>query len=253
MKAFKGFNKDMTCRGFQFEEGKTYELPEGEAAKLCESGFHACEMPLDVFSYYPPASSVYREVELESVSDERRDDSKVCASKIKIGAKLDIAGIVKAQIECIKERAHEVEGGHASEKQGAASATGFQGAASATGDWGAASATGARGAASATGSRGAASATGDWGAASATGSQGAASATGSQGAASATGKESVAMACGYQGKAKAAQGCVIFLVERGDWNGETYPILAANAAIVDGERIKAGTWYTLRNGEFVEA
>ena len=225
MKAFKGFKKDMTCRGFQFEEGKTYELPEGEEAKLCESGFHACEMPLDVFSYYPPASSVYHAVDLENVSDERRDDSKVCASKIKIGAKLDIAGIVKAQIEYIKERAHEVEGGHASENQGAASATG---------DKGAASATGYKGAASATGSQGAASATGDWG------------------AASATGKDSVAMACGYHGKAKAAQGCVIFLVERGDWNGETYPILAANAAIVDGERIKADTWYTLRNGEFQE-
>ena len=217
MKAFKGFKKDMTCRGFQFEEGKTYELPEGEEAKLCESGFHACEMPLDVFSYYPPSSSVYHAVDLENVSNERRDDSKVCASKIKIGAKLDIAGIVKAQIEYIKERAHEVEGGHASEDQGAASATGAQGAASATGDWGAASATGYKG------------------------------------AASATGKESVAMACGYQGKAKAAQGCVIFLVERGGWNGETYPILAANAAVVDGERIKADTWYTLRNGEFVEA
>ena len=217
MKAYKGFNQDMTCRGFQFEEGKTYELPEGEEAKLCESGFHACEMPLDVFSYYPPSSSVYHAVDLENVSDERRDDSKVCASKIKIGAKLDIAGIVKAQIEYVKERAHEVEGGHASEKQGAASATGSQGAASATG------------------------------------SQGAASATGYKGAASATGKESVAMACGYRGKAKAAQGCVIFLVERGDWNGKTYPILAANAAVVDGERIKADTWYTLRNGEFVEA
>ena len=198
MKAFKGFKKDMTCRGFQFEEGKTYELPEGEKAKLCESGFHACEMPMDVFNYYPPASSIYRAVELEDVSDERRDDSKVCARKIKIGAKLDIAGIVKAQVEYVKERAHYVEGGHASENQGAASATG------------------------------------------------------DQGAASATGKESVAMACGYQGKAKAAQGCVIFLVERGEWNGETYPILAANAALVDGERIKADTWYTLVNGEFQE-
>ena len=208
MKAFKGFKKDMTCRGFQFEEGKTYELPEGEKAKLCESGFYACEMPLDVFSYYPPASSIYRAVELEDVSDERRDDSKVCARKIKIGAKLDIAGIVKAQVEYVKERAHEVEGGHTSERQGAASATG---------DWGAAST------------------------------------TGSQGAASATGKDSVAMACGYHGKAKAAQGCVIFLVERGEWNGETYPILAANAALVDGERIKADTWYTLVNGEFQEA
>ena len=195
MKAYKGFNKDMTCRGFQFEEGKTYEESN---ASLCKCGFHACEMPLDVFGYYPPATSEYHEVELEEVSDERRDDSKVCAKRIKIGAKLSIAKIVKAQVEYVQERATLVFGGRTSKENGAASATGYQGAASATG------------------------------------------------------KDSVAMACGYQGKARAALGCVIFLVERGNWNGETYPILAAKAAIVDGEKIKANTWYTLANGEFVE-
>ena len=96
MKAYKGFNKDMTCRGFQFEEGKTYEEKE---AKLCESGFHACEKPIDVFSYYPPANSVYHEVELENVDPCREKDSKVCAKRIKIGAKLSIADLVKADVE----------------------------------------------------------------------------------------------------------------------------------------------------------
>ena len=65
MKAYKGFNKDMTCRGFQYEEGKTYELPEGEEAKLCETGFHACENPVMCLSYYDASKSVYHEVELE--------------------------------------------------------------------------------------------------------------------------------------------------------------------------------------------
>lgn len=78
MKAFKGFKQDMTCRGFQFEEGKTYEESK---ADLCNSGFHACEYPLDVFGYYPPADSVYHEVELDGVCDKRESDSKVCGKK----------------------------------------------------------------------------------------------------------------------------------------------------------------------------
>ena len=97
-----------------------------------------------------------------------------------------------------------------------------------------------------------ASATGNQGAASATGDQGAASATGDQGAASATGKASVAIACGIEGKAMGALGCGICLVERGEWDGETYPIKHIKAAIVDGETIKPNVWYTLKNGEFVE-
>lgn len=99
MKAYKGFNKDMTCRGFQFKEGETYETEE---AKLCECGFHACEAPIDVFKYYPPASSVYHKVELEDVSDECSDDTKVCAKKIKIGAKLSIEKLIELQIEYTK-------------------------------------------------------------------------------------------------------------------------------------------------------
>ena len=99
MKAYKGFNKDMTCRGFQFKEGETYETKE---AKLCECGFHACEAPIDVFSYYSPESSEYHEVNLEDVSDERNMDTKVCAKKIKIGAKLSIEKLIELQIEYTK-------------------------------------------------------------------------------------------------------------------------------------------------------
>lgn len=87
MKAYKGFNRDMTCRSFQYAEGETYETYE---AKLCESGFHACENPVDCFDYYDPAESVYHEVELEDVSDERSHDSKVVGKRIKIGGQLDV-------------------------------------------------------------------------------------------------------------------------------------------------------------------
>lgn len=102
MKAYKGFDKNMQCRGFQFEAGKTYRE---DAAVLCKKGFHACTMPLDVLDYYPPGSgSIYREVELEDISGERHSgDTKVCAKTVKIGAELGIPGLVKAQIEWVKK------------------------------------------------------------------------------------------------------------------------------------------------------
>jgi hypothetical protein len=215
MKAYKGFDKNMQCCGFQYAEGQTYEE---EDARLCESGFHACTMPLDVLGYYAPArGSIYREVELEGGLQRRpRGDSKVCARKIRIGAELGIAGLVKAQIEWVKETS-----GFDENIKKAKSATGCQGAASATGR------------------QGAASATGDHGAASATGRQGAASATGRQGA---------ALAAGIDGRVMGALGCALFAVERAD-RGE---ILSVAAAIVDGENIKPDTWYTCRDGKLVE-
>ena len=211
---YKGMDKDMKCRGFQYEVGGEYET---DKAKACECGFHACEYPLDVFNYYPPAGSRFFEVEQSGSISKSDEDTKVASTKIKIGAELSIAGLVKAAVEYTKERCTQNEGDKA---------TGYQGAASATGDQGAASATGY---------------------------QGAASATGYQGAASATGKASAAMACGIVGKAMGSLGCALFLVERGEYDGETYPIVAVKAAIVDGENVKPGVWYTLRDGELVEA
>ena len=108
MKAYKGFNPDMTCRGFKYEEGKTYEMPEEDVA-CCEAGFHACEYPLDVFDYYAPSKSVYREAEASGEIDKSGGDSKVASSKIKIGAKLTIAGMVKAAISYTSERTKKEE------------------------------------------------------------------------------------------------------------------------------------------------
>jgi len=241
VKAFKGFDKNLRCRAFQYEVGKTFE---SDKAELCASGFHACEYPLDVFCYYPPSTSRYAEVELDGVSDERRDDdTKVCAQKITIKAELDLPGIIKAAVEYIFAHA---------KKTGKKAATGDRGAASATGDQGAASATGYRGAASATGDQGAASATGYQGAASATGYQGAASATGDRGAASATGDQSIACAHGIYSSASGSLGNWIVLSEWSDESGE-WQRINVKAFKVDGKRIKPEVFYTLKNGKPVEA
>ena len=136
---YKGMNKDMTCLGFQYEVGKEYETDKAEA---CKCGFHACEYPLDVFNYYPPAGSRFFEVEQSGEVRKNDDDSKVASTKIKIGAELSISGLVKAAVEFTKERCTQGEGEKATGDYGAASATGDQGAASATGYQGAASATG---------------------------------------------------------------------------------------------------------------
>ena len=266
MKVYKATDKDMKCRDFQYELGKTAEVDAD--IELCERGLHACEMPLDVLGYYPPGDgSRYFEAELEDVSNEKRsDDTKRVGKKLTLSAELGIPGLVKAQVEYVKAQCdfdNAIKKANAEKKNnatgwsgaasatgvsGAASATGVRGAASATGESGAASATGEMGAASATGVRGAASATGESGAASATGWSGAASATGESGAASATGKSCVAMTTGFLGRVMGDIGNAIVCVERRD-NGEIADILAG---IVDGETLKPGVWYTVKHGEWVE-
>ncbi len=100
MKAYKGFDKDLKCRDFQYEIGKEYEESK---ASLCYKGFHACEHPLNCFKYYPPAKSRYCEVEIDD-NGERSTDSKVCGKKIKIGAEIDIPGLIKAAFEFVKSK-----------------------------------------------------------------------------------------------------------------------------------------------------
>ena len=281
IKAYKGFDKNMQCHGFQFAEGETYHE---DTAKLCESGFHACEMPLDVLAYYAPCEgSIYREVTLDEVTDESSNDSKRCAKTITIGKELGIDGIIKAQLEFVKE--NSIHRSETTQARGAAQATGYRGVAQASGDrgaaqasgnigaaqetgyrgvaqasgdrgaaqasgnLGAAQATGYRGAAQATGYRGAAQATGYMGAAQASGYMGVAQASGDRGAAQATGKASVASGCGLECSVMGALGCAIFAVER----TQDKTIISVASAIVDGEKIKPDTWYKCIDGKFVEA
>ena len=240
IKYYKGFNKNMTCRGFQYEEGKEYEE---EIVEVCDHGFHAFEYPLDCLNYYYPNESVYHEVEQSGEIQKHNDDTKVASTKIKIGAEISIAGLVKAAIEYTVKRVKK--DAESDEKHGASSATGYYGASSATGY------------------KGASSATGDYGASSATGYCGASSATGYCGASSAEDKDAVAVAWGYKSKAKGVLGAFLVFA---DWeytgseddteydrnNQSAWVLNGAKMVQVDGENIKPNTWYTIENGEIAE-
>ena len=222
MIVYKGTDKDMKCRGFQFDLGKEYVE---EKAKLCKKGFHGCEYPLDVFAHYDPAGSRFFVADLDGVTDEREScDTKRVGTKIKLRAEIGIAGIVKAAVEYIKERAES------SDNQ-----TGNCSAATNTGD------------------RSAATNTGNWSAATNTGDCSAATNTGDWSAATVDGKGSIAIVTGVDSKASGAIGCWLVLTERGDWNGDTYPIKEVRAVKVDGAAIKPEVFYKLENGEVVEA
>jgi hypothetical protein len=251
MRAFKGFNKDLTCRGYQYEEGKEFHT---ERAECCDTGFHACEYPLDCFGYYDPAHSVFHEVELSGEMDKSGDNTKVCATDIKIGARLSIAGLVKMAIDFTMSKVNKEAG--SDERHGFASATGDYGASSATGDYGASSATGYKGASSATG---------DYGASSATGNCGASSATGYKGASSVSDPTGVAVAWGHEARAKGCKGAHLILSDwkyvgarysDGDYmdpyDKESWELTGAKMVVVDGEKIKEDTYYRCIEGEIVE-
>ena len=131
MKAYKGFKNNMTCRGFQYEEGKEYHE---ERAECCDTGFHACEYPLDCFKYYEPADSVYHEVEQTGDIDKSDEDSKVASTEIKIGAKTGIPGLVQAAIEYTSKRCEKKAENHNTGYRGASSNTGNCGASFSTGE-----------------------------------------------------------------------------------------------------------------------
>ena len=240
MIVYKGTDKDMKCRGGQYELGKKCEEEE---ANLCNKGFHGCEYPLDVFSYYAPADSRFFVADLDGVADETEsDDTKRVGTKIKLKAEIGITGIVKAAVEYIKEKADS------SNNQ-----TGDRSAAINTGNWSAATNTGYRSAATNTGNWSAATNTGYRSAATNTGDCSAAINTGDCSAATVDGKDSIAIVTGVDSKASGVIGCWLVLTNRGGWNGDTYPIKEVRAVKVDGDTIKPGVFYKLVDGEVIEA
>ena len=227
MKAYKGFDKDLKCRGFQYESGKEYEE---EKAKLCERGAHACENPLDTFRYYRPGESRYCEVELEDNGDRSGIDTKVCGKRIRIGAEIGVKGVIQAGVRFVFDKCESATENHASGDLGNAAASGWRGNAAASGRSGNAAASGWRGNAAASGERGTAVATGE------------------QGSSSANGEQCLAVAWGKDSRAKGKLGTWLVVTEY-----DSGMILNAKLVQVDGLTVKEETWYTLKNGEMVEA
>ena len=264
MKVYKGTDKNMVCNPggnnpFQFEIGVTYEKPKAE---LCRHGFHACEAPLDVFGYYPPGKgSRYFEAELEDVSPERESDSKVCGKKITLGAEIGIPGLVKAHFEYVKSKCEEEQsGGNGSALKGGdwsalnggnwSALKGGDGSALNGGNWSALK--GGDGSALKGGDCSALKG-GNWSAL-----------KGGYGSALNGGNWS-ALKGGYGSALKGGDGSVMRGGACSKFKGGMWAVFAAEirdnnckligmkVGVVDGETLKPDVWYTLKDGEFVEA
>ncbi|KAL0972545.1 DUF7666 domain-containing protein [Haemophilus influenzae] len=246
--AYKGFKQDWTCRGYQYEVGKTYEHKGN--VKACESGFHACEYPLDVLSYYSPAVSKFAVVKMSGETSKDSDDTKIASAKITIETEINLPEMIKKAVEWIKGKV-DWDAAKVSNTgdQSAATNTGYRSVATNTGDQSAATNTGDQSAATNTGYRSVATNTGYRSAATNTGDQSVATNTGDQSVAEVSGKQSIAVALGWQSKAKASINGAIVCVYR-NHDGELIHIKASK---VGENNIKADTWYTLDEiGEFVE-
>ena len=269
MKGYKGFSHGMVCRGKQYQENTEFTEPE---AKICESGMHFCPNPFDVWSFYPPTDengNLNEFAEVEAMDDPQTDDDiKYCSRRLRIGAKLDLPGFIKASVDFIFEHVKSTDSntGNCSTATNAgfrsvATNTGFRSAATNTGDrsvatntgdCSASTNTGDCSASTNTGNCSASTNTGDYSASTNTGNYSAATNTGDRSAASVSGNESFAIATGQLSKVKGALGCWIAGAEwaeddKGNWHPVDF-----KAVRVDGKEIKADTWYRLEEGKFIE-
>lgn len=201
IKAYKGFDKDLKCRGFQYEVGKEYVT---DSAIACTTGFHCCENPFDVFGYYAPCDdngSMNRFCEVEAGGDiDTSKEDKISCTHLKVKAEIGLYDLIKAGVKFILDKIKWDDDN--------ATNTGYCSAATNTGD---------------------------------------------RSAASVEGKDSIAIVTGKDSRAKGALGCWIVLTERGEWNGEAYPILDVKAFKVDGVAVEANTWYKLKDGQLIKA
>ena len=210
IKSFKGFSKDMKCRDFQYKEGEEYTT---DKAVACKSGFHACEYPLDVFGYYEPTSSVYHEVEQSGKIYRHNDDTKIASTKIKIGAKVDIKGLINASFDYLKERCTNSETGKDRSALNGGDRSALNG-----------------------GYRSALNG-GDMSAL-----------NGGEESKLIGGKYSVVYGCGNNAQVRGEIGTVLALAEFND-DGE---LIKVHVHAVDGKIIKADTFYTLKNGKWTK-
>ena len=289
MKAYKGFNADMTCRGFQYKEGKSYQE---DAADLCISGFHACENPIDCLKYYHPADgAVFHEVEVDDVSNRRDDDTKICGKRIHIGARLDLGTLIKAGVQFVFSKvdweAKKAMDSSTAASQGYSSTAASQGYSSTAASQGNSSTAASQGYSSKAASQGDSSTAASQGNYSKAASQGYSSTAASQGnssTAASQGNSSTAASQGYSSTA-ASQGNYSTAASQGDSskaevNGresiaaafgrgvkakasknswivlsdidDSGHIVDVKSYLVDGEKVKADIWYRYKDGNLIE-
>ena len=256
--SYKGFGKNMQCRGFQYEVGKEYEM-DGEI-KCCNRGFHACKSPIEVWDYYDMLNSRFAEVEQSGKIDEEEKSTKICSSRIKIKAELKLADIINIGVEWLKDITSPSkikEDGVLNDNGYRIKQIGSSGDSAKIGSSGNYAKIGSSGAYAKIGSSGDYAQIGSSGDYAKIGSSGYYAKIGSSGnyaKIDSTGEDSVIMCAGNSSIAKAKVGSWITLTEW-KWSDEkkhNVPVCVKNE-YVDGEDIKADTWYQLKNGKFVEA
>ena len=266
IKSYKAFDKNMQCRGFQYEVGKEYEM-EGHI-ECCKSGFHACEYPWDVFDYYDMLESRFAEVEQSGTIDREEDTTKVCSSRIKIKAELKLADIINIGVEWLKDitspskvkKDGALNDNGDRKKQigssGDSAKIGSSGDSAKIGSSVYYAQIGSSGDYAKIGSSGYYAKIGSSGDYAQIGSSGDSAKIGSSGDYAhidSTGEDSVIMCAGNSSIAKAKVGSWITLAEW-KWSYEknhNVPV-CVKTEYVDGDNIKADTWYKLESGKFVE-
>ena len=264
--SYKGFDKNMQCRGFQYEVGKEYEM-DGEIT-CCNRGFHACKSPIEVWDYYDMLNSRFAEVEQSGKIDEEEKSTKVCSSRIKIKAELKLAGIINIGVEWLKDitspskiKADGALNDNGDRKKQIGS-SGYSAQICSSGysakicSSGYSAQIGSSGCSAKIGSSGDSAQIGSSGYSAKIGSSGDSAKIGSSGDSAkidSTGEDSVIMCAGNSSRAKAKVGSWITLAEW-KWSDEknhNVPV-CVKTEYVDGENVKADTWYQLKNGKFVE-
>ena len=235
--AYKAMDKNMQCRGKQYEVGKTYHE---DKADCCHAGMHACENPLDVLHYYPLRDSPrFFEVECGGNVDKSREDSKLACTELTVKGEVNFAGLVKATVNAVFNRV-KGKGPFSSGRYSTAGSSGNYSTAGTSGNYSTAGSSG---------NYSTAGTSGNYSTAGSSGNYSTAAATGACCSAKADGKDSIAVVNGACGKARGTLGCYLVLTEYDD-DGH---MICAKMARVDGSAIRENVYYTLKNGEFVEA
>ena len=238
VKGFKGFDKNLKCRNYQFKIGKTF-THEGEV-KACSSGFHFCENPLDVLYYYNAGSSRFCEVEGCGEVSKDGEDSKVAVSELHIKAEIILGDLVKTGIKFVLDTIMYKDADKAT--------SGYMSTAATSGNESTAATSGNESTAATSGNRSTAATSGYMSTAATSGDGSTAATSGNRSTAIVEGINSIAISTGRDSRARGIKGCWIVLTER----DEDDRILSVLSFEVDGEKVKENTLYTVKNGQLEE-